>query len=115
MELDTVELVLNFESTFQVFIPDPEAEKMMTPRHVTDFIVSQFEVAEGGPVGLAAAEVDAARSCFAHHLALPEQLRQKLTRADVAMLVRHITLCQLGLPEKKYDEDKRFVEDFGVD
>ncbi len=115
MGLDTVELVLNFESTFQIFIPDSEAEKMMTPRHVIDFILSQLEVAEGGPPGLTSAEVDAARSCVTHDLPLPVQLRQKLTRDDVAMLVKHITLRQLGLREKKYDEDKRFVEDFGAD
>lgn len=115
MGLDTVELVLNFESTFQIFISDPEAEKMGTPRDVVDFIVSKLGVIEGASAGLTATEVETARFCVEHDQPLPELLRMKLSRADVALLVKCITLRQLGLPEREYGEDKHFVDDFGAD
>ena len=51
-----------------------------------------------------------------HHLQrLTEDERQALTRGDIALLVKHIILDQLGLQEEKYGEDKRFVEDLGLD
>ncbi|WP_395740134.1 hypothetical protein [Prosthecobacter sp.] len=46
---------------------------------------------------------------------LTEAERQVLTRADIALLVKHITLQQTGLREEKYDENKHFVDDFGID
>ncbi len=50
-----------------------------------------------------------------HHLQrLAEDELKALTRADIALLIKHIVLDQLGLPEEKYGEDKRFVEDMGL-
>ncbi len=45
MGLDSVELVLDFEATFQIEIPDREAEKMLTPAHVIDFICRELAIA----------------------------------------------------------------------
>ena len=50
-----------------------------------------------------------------HLLRLTEDERQALTRGDIALLVKHIILDQLGLQEEKYGEDKRFIEDLGLD
>lgn len=189
MGLDTVELVLSFEATFQISIPDHEAEKMRTPRDVIDFMASQLGVEADGParivplaeesvltrvtgalrtlgiareplrMELALDEIFANTSLrhqqwrqlqielialdwpsfpwlgFSTHFpkgletlgdlvhwlvrchALPlssEELRQ-LTRADIALLVKHITLRQLGVSEKSYGEDKDYIVDFGAD
>lgn len=46
---------------------------------------------------------------------LTDDERQALTRGDIALIVKHIILDQLGLPEEKYGEDKRFIEDLGLD
>lgn len=46
---------------------------------------------------------------------LIERLTRPVPREEVAALVKRIVLEQLGLPESTYGEDKRFVEDFGVD
>lgn len=43
MGLDSVELVMAFEERFAITIPDEEAEKMVTPRHVIDYIYSQVQ------------------------------------------------------------------------
>jgi acyl carrier protein len=44
MGLDSVELVLDFEATFQIEIPDREAEKMLTPADVIDFICRELAI-----------------------------------------------------------------------
>ena len=43
MGLDAVELVMAFEEKFALTIPDEEAEKMITPRHVIDYIYAQVQ------------------------------------------------------------------------
>lgn len=40
---------------------------------------------------------------------------QALTRGDIAFIIKHLVMEQLSLPEAKYGEDKRFIEDMGVD
>ncbi len=41
MGMDGVELVMAFEEAFGVRVPDKEAEQMVTPRHVIDWLVAQ--------------------------------------------------------------------------
>lgn len=189
MGLDSVELVLAFEATFGIDIPDPECEKLMTPRDVIDYIARQLEVKEDGPARLVPAdpqsmlarvvgalqnhgmvrepmrgdqrleEIFTNRSlrhqqwkqlrdqlkamCWpgfpwlgfstqfpqdlrtlgdladwlarCHALPLTDQDRQRLTRADIALLVKHITRRETGVSEEQYGEDKTFVGDMGVD
>jgi|CXWL01.1.fsa_nt_gi acyl carrier protein len=43
MGLDAVELAMAFEEKFTITIPDEEAERMVTPRHVIDYIYSQVQ------------------------------------------------------------------------
>jgi hypothetical protein len=189
MGLDSVELVLSFEETFQISIPNAEAEKMRTPRNVIDFITATFGTRVEGPSvvmpkrhaelwtqlesamrssGMAGKslswdqrldEVFACRgsrrqdwsklrrqmnvkewpslrwlgisadfpahlqtlgdlvdwlSCKRPQVLTAEEL-QALTREDIALLVKNIVLYQIGISEEKYGEDKRFVEDMGVD
>lgn len=47
MGLDSVELVMAFEETFQVSISDAEAVTLITPRHVVDLIVSKVGLQDG--------------------------------------------------------------------
>jgi acyl carrier protein len=44
MGLDTVELVIRFEDSFAISIPDKVAAELTTPRKVTDYILSQIQV-----------------------------------------------------------------------
>ena len=43
MGMDSVELVMSFEEKFAITIPDEEAEKMVMPRHVIDYIYRQVQ------------------------------------------------------------------------
>jgi len=60
MGLDAVELVMAFEETFQISICDAEAEKLITPRHVVDLIVSKLGL-QNGPQSLSLNDQFAAR------------------------------------------------------
>lgn len=189
MGLDSVELVMAFEETFQISISDQEAERMRTPRDVIDCIAAKLDAKAGDPVVVIRAKEESAwvhlthalqglgvmdgevgrdqklddvfadRSSrqqrwrqlkeqldvkawprlrwfglstdfpsnlktlgdlsewMSHHhlLRLTEDERQALTRGDIAFLVKHIILDQLGLQEEQYGEDKRFIEDLGLD
>lgn len=189
MGLDSVELVLAFEETFQISISDQEAERMRTPRDAIECIAAKLDAkAQSDTVVLRAKEetvwvqltkalrvlglvdgevsriqklddVLADRSSrrrqwsqlkqemgvkawprlrwFGLSTDFPAQLKtlrelsdwtsyhllQRLTedechalsRGDIALLIKHIVLDQLGLPEEKYGENKRFIEDLGLD
>jgi hypothetical protein len=188
MGLDSVELVLSFEETFQITIADREAERMLTPRDVIDCIATKLGTTVDGPAvvmpkkheflwaqlvsamqatgitdqtvtpDLRLDEVFAERSLRRQRwrqlrkqlhaqewphlrwlglstdfpvrlqtlgdlidwLACNQQLiltaeeRQALTREDIAMIVKNITLYQTGIAEVKYGEHKRFIEDIGI-
>ncbi len=86
MGLDTVELVIRFEDSLGITIPNSAAEQMRTPANVIDFSMSELQKQGIAPV-----------------------------RKHVAEIVRLLTLDQSGLSPKKYREDSRFVEDFGMD
>jgi len=189
MGLDSVELVLAFEATFGIEIPDPVCQKLMTPRDVIDHIAGELAVESEGPargvpadsqailarvieamqiLGMAHRpmcgdqmldEIFANRSlrheqwkqlrdelkamdwpCFpwlgfstqfpqnlttlgdlvdwlarSHALPLTDHDKQLLTRADIALLVKHITMRQTGVSEKIYGEDRSLVKDMGID
>ena len=86
MGLDLVELVLAFEDSFRLEIPDGIAEKLVTPGDVIAFIESQIRQRPGDPI-----------------------------RPLVAEIVRLLTTRHLGVKPKNYREDARFVQDFGAD
>ena len=86
MGLDTVELVLAYEDAFDIAIPDFDAEKMITPRLVGDFV--ERALAERG---------------------------RGLPREQIDMKIKEITIEQLGVKESEYWLDGEYVADFGVD
>lgn len=189
MGLDIVEIVLSFEETFQISIPNHEAGKMCTPRNAIDFITATLGTKMKGPavvmqkrheslwtqlvcalqaINIAEKtftldqkldEVFADRSmrrqhwrrlrqqfqakewphlrwlglstdfptglqtlgnlvdwlsCHRRQVLTAEEIRD-LTREDVATIVKYIVLHQMAISEEKYGEDKRFVEDMGIE
>jgi acyl carrier protein len=53
MGLDTVELVMSFEETFGIDIPNVVAETLETPRHVRDYVLAEYR-RQGKPADSAA-------------------------------------------------------------
>ena len=49
MGLDTVELVMRIEETFDITIPDAEAEKILTVGELYRYVLARVPVAEGEP------------------------------------------------------------------
>jgi acyl carrier protein len=86
MGLDAVELVMAFEGSFGVVIPDAVAEKMLTPADVIAFVESELRRRPDDPL-----------------------------RPLIAEIVRLHTIEQLGVKPKVYREDATFVGDFGAD
>jgi hypothetical protein len=48
MGLDIVEIVMSWEETFQISIPDAEAMRLETPRMAIDYLCARLGVAEDG-------------------------------------------------------------------
>lgn len=86
MGLETVELVMTWEETFGVRIPDDLACRLETP-----------ELATGAIMELLARD------------------GRMLSRNEVADLVRESTLAIAGVDPADYRTDARFVADFGLD
>ena len=92
MGLGSVELVMALEEEFGVRIPDSEAEQMLTPRHVIDWMCAQQE--QGA---LFSAPGSKAPRGF-----------QGFTREEIAERVREIVREQLGVEE--FSNDDRFMK-----
>jgi acyl carrier protein len=113
MGMDGVELVVTFEETFGVRIPDKEAEKMVTPRHVIDWLVEQqskglfFSEPEPLPINTWWRELRGWRPLKSSRLE-----ERNYTRDEIASEVRDIIRDQLAVDE--FSEDDRFVEDLGM-
>ena len=85
MGLDLVELMLAYEESFGIELPDGVVEKMFTPAAVIAFVESELRKRPGDPI-----------------------------RSLVAEVIRLRTIQQLGIKPKHYREDARFVQDFGA-
>lgn len=85
MGLALVETIMRIETEFEIVIPDEECEKMITPRHVIDYLMSRREV------------------------------RGKWSRDYVAITVWQIVEDEGGFDVKEFNEDSRFIEDMGMD
>lgn len=86
MGLDSVELVMAFEETFEIRIPDRDAEKLQTIRDVTDYVTARL-AAEGRP----------------------------RERASVYAIVCVLTCEQCGTRLDQLTENTSFVNDLGID
>lgn len=86
MGLDGVELVMAYEESLGIEIPDAVSERLFTPRDVIDFAMQHLQ----------------------------EQGKQPV-RAEVAETIRLVTIDSTGLDPENYREDARFIEDFGID
>ncbi len=102
MGLDSVELVLDFEATFQIEIPDREAEKMLTPAHVIDFICRELAISPS-------AQNHAPRILSAENYGtkLEKALRQLLPQAYVMQVSRLEALFQKQTERKRQWQDLR--------
>ena len=90
MGLDSVELVMAVEEEFGISISDADAQKMLTPKEVINFVESRR--------GL---------------VSLP-QPKGNPSRTEIAKTVKRLVIEQLGIPEAVYGEDKEFVRDLGM-
>jgi len=97
MGLDSVELVMALEEEFGVRIPDSEAEQMLTPRRVIDWMYAQQE--QGALFSVPGRKPPSGFRCF--------------TREQIAERVREVVREQLGIEE--FSDDDRFIEDLRMD
>ncbi len=85
MGLDLVELVMAFEDSFRLEIPEALGGEMRTPGDVIAFVENQLR-----------------------------QRPEDQIRPLIAEIVRLLTIQQLGIKPKIYREDATFVGDFGA-
>jgi len=95
MGLDSVELVLDIEETFEIVLSDEEAEKALTPGILTDIVFSKVN-----------------NSCSA--LSCRSQ-SATWSREEVFLKIRKITSEHLGIDESDILETSLFVQDLGID
>lgn len=86
MGLDLVELVMRVEEEFEIEIPDVEAEKMITPKHVIDYVIKQ-----------------------------PNVRNKRLPRDLIASEVWEMIEDEGGVTRNDFDENSHFIEDMGMD
>lgn len=113
MGMDGLELVMDFEERFGLRIPDAEAEKMMTPRQVIDWL---FEAQAQGKF-FTQPEPLPKNTWWRELRKLPPRKSARLpertyTRDEIATHVRAIITDILCV--EKISEDDRFVEDLGL-
>ena len=87
MGLDSVELILSVEDTFQVKIPDRDAEKLLTVGELHEWIVLELIRLE----------------------------RPNVNRDVVFDLLRNLICFQLGIKPEKVVPSASIVKDLGVD
>jgi hypothetical protein len=86
MGLETVELVITWERSFSISIPNSTAATLTTPTEAANAI-DRLLAEEGRP----------------------------LARAEIDRVIKATTLDIAGISESEYRLDGRFVEDFGLD
>ena len=86
MGLDSVELIIRFEESLGITIPNSAAERLQTPANVIDFAMNELQRHGHAPM-----------------------------RYHVAEIVRLVTIDQIGINPEQYRENARFIEDFGID
>lgn len=108
--MDSVELVMAYEESFGIAIPDAAAGKMRTPRDVIEWLVAAQERGE-----LFQPKPDWWLTKLIRSEPPSVGPQRHLTRAEITDEVRRQTLDVLGLAPDRYSEEARFIEDLGID
>jgi hypothetical protein len=114
MGMESVELVMDFEDTFGVRIPDQEAEKMVTPRHVIDWLCKK----QSQGMLFSEPPLPQKQTWWRKLLSWPEpgslRLKAKIfTRQEIAEQVCRIIADRVAV--KEFSEDDRFIKDLRMD
>ena len=109
MGLDTVEIVIRTEETFDVDLPDEECGKIVTVGDLYRLVLSKLELPY-----VEAAEIEATKqSRDRSHVRMPSLL--SWTSPDVWLTVKGIVVDQLQVNENDVKEDAAFLRDLGCD
>ncbi len=101
--LDSVEIVIAIEETFDLVVPDEAAEGMTTPRHIIEWVLPRV----GGEVPNDAAVAWLKRIAAREHRSdSNDGLKQPWQRERVASVVREIIAEQTG--NRAFDDDSAF-------
>src|SRR5688572_23812446 len=113
MGLDTVELVMALEEEFGMRLTDSQVEPLNTPQEVIDLLWAMRQRGELFVEPLPKPGLLQRLGMIAPRLDYPLR-HQTNTREDVAAAVKRIVIEQLGIAEKIYREEARFIEDFNA-
>ena len=109
MGLDTVELVLRVEETFDVILPDDECGNVKTVGDLYRLILGKLSLSYEGSDIAESSHVGCDRS-MRHFPAI-----SPWTTADVWMTLKGLILDQLQVRPSKVHEGATFMDDLGCD
>ena len=109
MGLDTVEIVLRTEETFNINLPDDECSKAITVGDLYRLVLSKLELPY-----VQANEIEAGkRGRDRSHLRMPSLYSWALP--DVWQTLKGIIVDQLQIKEEDVKEEAAFLRDLGCD
>lgn len=109
MGLDTVEIVLRTEETFNITLPDYECSQVITVGDLYRLVLRKLELPYVAPKELEAGEHGRNRS----HLRMPSL--SLWSPPDVWITLRGIIVDQLQISEENVKEEAAFQRDLGCD
>src|SRR5579872_2594493 len=109
MGLDTVEIVLRTEETFNINLPDDECSRIVTVGDLYRLVLSKLELPYVQAKEIEVGNAGRDRS----HLKMPSL--PLWTPPDVWLTLKGIILDQLQVKEKDIKEEAAFLRDLGCD
>ncbi len=114
MGLEGVELIMAIEEEFGVEMPNTEAEEILTPRDLMNWLHAQRSAEGFFNEKVLAKRQSWLATMFGRIPTLKEKQRvQNLSRVEIEEAVRRIIREQLGVVA--FADTDRFVEDLGMD